>query len=87
MIYPSGIIPAVPAIFDEKDHLQIQEVKDVISFLKDRKCHGIALNLIGGEFYKLSEHERQEIVRAGIETAGGKMPVYCGISAPGTTEA
>jgi 4-hydroxy-tetrahydrodipicolinate synthase len=87
MIHPHGIIPAVPAIFDDTDQLLAEEVGNVISFLRRVRCEGIAMNLIGGEFYKLSEQERREMVRTGLEATGGGMPVYSGISAPGTTEA
>ena len=87
MIYPHGIIPAVPAIFSDADQLMTEEVGNVISFLRSAKCEGIAMNLIGGEFYKLSEQERQEMLRTGADAAGGGMLVCAGISAPGTTEA
>ena len=87
MIYPRGIIPAVPAIFSDADQLMADEVGNVISFLRSAKCEGIAMNLIGGEFYKLSEQERQEMLRTGVDAAGGGMLVCAGISAPGTTEA
>lgn len=87
MIHPYGIIPAVPAVFDDRDKISGNEVGNVITFLRNTGCEGIALNLMGGEFYKLSERERQEMVKLGVEAAGGKMTVYSGISAPGTTEA
>lgn len=87
MQYPRGIIPAIPAIFGDADELLSDEVENVISFLGSVGCQGIALNLIGGEFYKLSDHEWQEMVRTGVENARGGMLVCSGISAPGTTEA
>ena len=81
------MIPAVPAIINGADELMPDEVGNVISFLGGVGCQGIALNLIGGEFYKLGKHEWQEMVRTGVENAGGGMLVCSGISAPGTTEA
>jgi 4-hydroxy-tetrahydrodipicolinate synthase len=87
MKFPHGIIPAVPAIFDSADRILPSEVTDVISFLRKSRCEGIALNLVGGEFYKLKEDEKTEMIRVGLEAAGGDMIVCSGISAPGTTEA
>ena len=87
MNHPHGIIPAVPAIFSDADQLMKEEVAEVIAFLGSARCEGIALNLIGGEFYKLSDQERIEMIRTGVEAANGRMPVYSGISSPGTTEA
>jgi len=87
MAYPHGIIPAVPAIFDDTEKLLSDEVKNVISFLRRAGCEGIAMNVVGGEFYKLNELEKQEMIRAGLESAGGGMSVYSGISSPGTMEA
>ena len=87
MIHPHGIIPAVPAIFNDADQLMTEEVAEVIAFLGSAGCGGIALNLIGGEFYKLSDQERVEMIRTGVEAASGRMLVYTGISYPGTTEA
>jgi len=87
MKYPYGIIPAVPAILDDSEQLLTEEVGNVISFLRRVKCEGIAMNLIGGEFYKLNEKERQEMVSTGLDAAAGQIPVYSGVSAPGTIEA
>jgi 4-hydroxy-tetrahydrodipicolinate synthase len=87
MIYPKGIIPAVPAIFSDTDQILKDEVGNVVSFLSKAKCNGFALNLIGGEFYKLSEREMEEMLKVGVDLAGAGMLVCAGISAPGTTEA
>jgi len=87
MIHPQGIIPSVPAIFDDAEKLLPDEVGNVISFLREARCDGIAMNLIGGEFYKLSEHEKQEMVITALNVAAGRIPVYSGISSPGTVEA
>lgn len=87
MKYPKGIIPAIPAIFSDTDQILKDEVGSVISFLSKAKCHGIALNLIGGEFYKLGEREREEMIMAGVDFASDGMIVCSGISAPGTSEA
>ena len=87
MKYPKGIIPAVPAIFGVTDQILKDEIGNVVSFLSKAKCNGFALNLIGGEFYKLGEREKEEMLKIGVDTAGSGLLVCAGISTPGTTEA
>lgn len=79
-----GIIPAVPSIFDERERFKVDETCKVVDFLCDSGINGVALNLLGGEFYKLSQEEKMLSLNKVIEHIGGKVLVYAGISEPST---
>lgn len=79
-----GIIPAVPSIFNDLEVLKTDEIGNVVEFLKESGVNGVAFNLLGGEFYKLTANEKIKSLNIGIELVNGNVKVITGISEPGT---
>jgi len=83
---PFGIIPAIPSLFNEKEGITIEDLKNVIEFVINNGSHGIALLLIGGEYYKLSEDERMQVIKSSIDIVKSSVPVYVGLSSLSITQ-
>ena len=75
MVQIEGIVPVIPTPFDE--HGQIDEVglRKLVDFCVEGGACAICLPAYVGEFYKLSEQERHDVVRIAVEQAAGRIPV------------
>ncbi len=82
-----GVIPAVPTIFMEDETISAGEILDVISFLMKSSVDGIAVNLMGGESYKLNTEEKIKLMSIALEGAKSNLCVYAGISEQSTFQA
>jgi 4-hydroxy-tetrahydrodipicolinate synthase len=82
-----GIIPAIPTPFTESGAVHIEELKNILDFLLRTGVHGIFAVGNAGEFYALDQEEKRAVLRATIETVGGKVPVFFGTGAATTVEA
>ena len=75
MIEIEGIVPVVPTPFDNDGHIDEEGLRRLIDFCVTGNACAVCLPAYAGEFYKLSDQERQEVVRIAVDQADGRIPV------------
>jgi 4-hydroxy-tetrahydrodipicolinate synthase len=76
---PRGIIPAMLSIFNNDGSVDIGGNKAFAEWLIERGVHGLAACGSTGEAAAMTDAERIQVVKATVEQAGGRVPVYAGI--------
>ena len=79
MKIPRGIIPAMLSIFDDKGNVDPAGQKRFSEWLIGKGVHGLAPCGSTGESVAMSDEERVQVVRATVEAANGRVPVYGGV--------
>ncbi len=82
-----GIIPAIPTPFDRSGNLNLPALQQMLSFLVRAGVHGIFAVGNAGEFYALSQEEKQAVLKTTVKSVGGTIPVFFGAGATTTKEA
>ena len=75
MVQIEGIVPVVPTPFDDHGRIDEEGLRKLVDFCVDGGACAICLPAYVGEFYKLSEHERCEVVRIAVEQSSSRIPV------------
>jgi len=70
-----GIVPVIPTPFDGHQNVDAGALEPLIGFAARSGVRAVCLPAYGSEFYKLSEGERFELVRAAVRLAGGRVRV------------
>jgi 4-hydroxy-tetrahydrodipicolinate synthase len=83
---PRGIVPAVITPFREDETIDYSVFQRHIEFLISSGVHGLFVLGGQGEFYALSEEERNVAVRFSAQTVAGRLPLYANVGAVTTAE-
>ena len=75
MIEIEGIVPVVPTPFDNDGNIDEEGLRRLIDFCVAENACAVCLPAFAGEFYKLSDQERQDVVRIAVDQAAGRIPV------------
>ena len=75
MVQIDGIVPVVPTPFDKYGNIDEESLRRLVDFCVAGNACAICLPAYGGEFYKLSEQERHDVVRIAVDQAAGRVPV------------
>ncbi len=70
-----GICPIIATPFDTNGEVDYVSLENLIKTLIEGGCHAVTLFGIAGEYYKLSDEERKNMVKVTVETCkkyGGK---------------
>jgi 4-hydroxy-tetrahydrodipicolinate synthase len=81
-----GIIPPVVTPFKDDESLDLPRLKSHIDDQLAAGVHGIFVLGTTGEFYSLSESEKQAVATAAVEHVGSRSKVYVGTGAETTGE-
>lgn len=81
-----GSWPALVTPFTEKDEVNHDVLRRLVNFHAENRSNGILLMGSTGEAILLSRDEREKIIDAVIEEAGGKVPVMVGVAAVSTRD-
>lgn len=81
-----GIIPPVVTPFHADESLDLPRLKSHIDDQLAAGVHGIFVLGTTGEFYSLSEAEKQAVTAAAVGHVGGRSKVYVGTGAESTGE-
>ncbi|MCL5788741.1 MAG: 4-hydroxy-tetrahydrodipicolinate synthase [Candidatus Marsarchaeota archaeon] len=81
---PSGVIVPVVTPFNPDYSLNLDEFKKFVDHLIEKSVNGIFPLGTNGEFALLNPVEKQRVIEAAVEAAGGRVPVLAGISDPST---
>ncbi len=79
-----GVHPIVPTAFLEDGSLDLDSQKRLVDYLASIGVQGIAILGFLGEAHKLTEDERNAVVKTVVEHAAGRMKVLVGVRALGT---
>jgi 4-hydroxy-tetrahydrodipicolinate synthase len=82
-----GIIPAIVTPFRPDERIDYQAWQDLIEIQLASGIHGLFALGGQGEFFALSEEEREVAARFCVQTVGGRVPLYVNIGAVTTLEA
>lgn len=70
-----GMVPVLPTPYNEDETIDAASLRRVVDFCIDHTAAAVCLPAYGGEFFKLSEDERVEVVRIASAHADGRIPV------------
>lgn len=79
MSVPRGIIPAMLTAFNEDGSVDTGGVKAYAEWLIQKGVHGLSPAGSTGEGAAMNDEERLQVIRATVEQAAGRVPVYAGI--------
>jgi 4-hydroxy-tetrahydrodipicolinate synthase len=69
-----GVFPILVTPFDERERVDADSLRGLVDFTIDAGVHGLGIAL-GSEIQKLSEPEREEVIRIVVDQARGRVPV------------
>jgi 4-hydroxy-tetrahydrodipicolinate synthase len=81
-----GIIPPVVTPFKDDESLDLDALQRHIDWLIGHTVHGIFVLGTTGEFYAMSEAEKQAVTAAAVAHVGSRAKVYVGTGAETTGE-
>jgi len=76
----SGVFPAATTQFDESFNVDLSATKAVQAALIRDGVHGMIVLGTVGENNSLSADEKRAVLKAAVETSGGKVPIITGVS-------
>ncbi|MCP2500374.1 MAG: dihydrodipicolinate synthase family protein [Deltaproteobacteria bacterium] len=79
-----GVFPILVTPFDEKENVDLESFARVVRFMADIGVDGVTILGVLGESNRLVDTEREELIKAAVEAAGGRIPVVVGTSHKGT---
>lgn len=82
MVSIDGIVPVVPTPFLEDGSIDYESLERVIDYCVWAKASAVCLPAYASEFYKLSEAERFDVVRAAVRHSDGRIPVLAQVNHP-----
>lgn len=84
-IHGISVISLTP--FTDDGEVDVASLKSLMEFYLNAGVHGVTLLGIMGEANKVTEREREVIIKTAVEQVGGRVPVTVGCSAAGTYQA
>ncbi|MEP7154645.1 MAG: dihydrodipicolinate synthase family protein [Betaproteobacteria bacterium] len=83
----TGVIPILATPFSDDESLDIASWQRMIEFMVASKVDGITILGVLGESNRLSDHEREALVKSAVSTVNQKIPVIVGTSHSGSMAA
>lgn len=82
-----GIVPAMATPFTADGELDEARVVELVQWYLECGVHGISIAGSQGEFFSMSDAERQRLLEVTIATVRGRIPVYAGTGGVTTRDA
>lgn len=82
MVKIDGIVPVIPTPFFEDGGIDLDSLSRLIDYCIAAKASAVCLPAYASEFYKLSEAERFDVVKAAVDRAGGRIPAIAQVNHP-----
>jgi 4-hydroxy-tetrahydrodipicolinate synthase len=82
-----GVIPILATPFNDDESLDLASWQKMIEFMVASKVDGITILGVLGESNRLSDHERETLIKSAVETVAKKIPVIVGTSHSGSAAA
>ena len=81
-----GSWPALVTPFTDGDEVNVESLRRLVQFHVDNRSDGVLLMGSTGEAILLTSEERNRVIDAVIDEAGGKIPVMVGVAAVSTRQ-
>lgn len=81
-----GSWPALVTPFTDGDEMNVESLRRLVQFHVDNRSDGVLLMGSTGEAILLTAEERNRVIDAVIDEAGGKIPVMVGVAAVSTRQ-
>ncbi|HZP92929.1 MAG TPA: dihydrodipicolinate synthase family protein [Burkholderiales bacterium] len=85
-MYFEGVFPILATAFRDDEALELESMHRLVRFMKRLGVDGVTVLGVLGEANRLTDREREDVVRAAVAAAEG-LPVIVGASASGTRAA
>lgn len=79
-----GVVVPIVTPIDSEERIDEAKLRAQIDYIIGGGLHGILLFGSNGEFYQVEEDEMERALRAAVDQAAGRVPVYFGIGAINT---
>ena len=79
-----GIYSAIVTPMTAEGAVDTAKLADFVNFLIEQGVHGVIPLGSTGEYYAMTDEERETVIRVTVETVAGRVPVIAGTNAPGT---
>lgn len=79
-----GVYPILVTPFDEREEIDPESFSRVVRFMAEIGVDGVTILGVLGESNRLMDGEREQLVRAAVKAAAGRIPVIVGTSQRGT---
>jgi 4-hydroxy-tetrahydrodipicolinate synthase len=79
-----GVYPILATPFRDDERVDEDSLRALLSFMAGLGVEGVTVLGVLGEANRMSDRERETVVRTAVEVAGRRMSVIVGISHPGT---
>lgn len=76
----TGVCPIVQTPFTENGEVDYESLETELRWLIDSGCQSVTLFGIAGEFYKLSDEERHEMMEFGADVVDGDVPLVASLT-------
>lgn len=70
-----GIVPVIPTPFDSDDQIDWSAMRQLLDFASSAGVSALCLPAYASEFYKLSEHERRQMIATAAEHVDERVPL------------
>ena len=78
----TGVMPVAPTIFTEDEALDLDGQRRVLDYLVDGQADAVCVLANYSEQFSLTDGEREQVLRATLEHAAGRLPVCVTTSPP-----
>lgn len=82
-----GVYPVLPTLFNDREEVDIESMEKLIETLILGNVDGIAIFGIGSEFYKLSENEKNQILKNFIKAVNNRITTIVSVTEHSTKNA
>jgi 4-hydroxy-tetrahydrodipicolinate synthase len=80
----SGVFMIMATPFDGEGRVDASSIRTLVNFGIEKGINGITILGILGEAHKLTENERELVIKEVVDEVAGRIPVIVGTSASGT---
>ncbi|MDH4066769.1 MAG: dihydrodipicolinate synthase family protein, partial [Acidobacteriota bacterium] len=84
MSSPIGVYNITPTPFHDDGAIDVESLKRLTAFTRDKGVNGMTILGVLGEADKLTEAERDLVIRTTVEAAGPGFPICVGTTHAGT---
>jgi len=80
----TGVYPILATPFDSAEGLDLESFDRLVRFMADLAVDGVTILGVLGESNRLSDRDREALIRCAVAAAAGRIPVVVGTSHSGT---
>lgn len=80
----TGVWPILPTPFHDDESLDRESLARVVRFMAETGMDGVTVLGVLGEANRVTDAEREAVIRTAVEAAAGKLAVAVGATHPGT---